>query len=177
MLGGYGQRFGGGNMSIEPTNLKIIVGNETDGLDAKLLARDSELDLAWLQIKALGTRKLEALDLAKAIVPSAGDDLLTLQRMPKQYARLAVITEGRVAGIAQKPRSIVLGTGDRGPGAPVFSSSGQFVGMTTVLSIEDDDRRGARNTMAGRFNTIVLPAAEIVKATARAKEPSDVDGG
>src|SRR6185437_11638732 len=99
--------------------------------------------------------------------------LLTLQRMPKQYARIPVITEGRAAGIAQKPRSMVLATGERAPGAPVFSVTGQVVGVSTLPVSDDEDRRGARNMMSGRFNTIVLPAAEVVKAVARAREPVD----
>jgi hypothetical protein len=177
MLGGFAQRMGGGNVSIVPTDIKVLFGNEPEGLDAKLLARDSELDLAWLQIKSLGGRKLEALDLAQSAIPAAGDDLLTLQRMPKQFARVLVITEGRAAGLAQKPRSMVLATGERAPGAPVFSSAGQFIGVSALPGVDDEDRRGAQNVMSRRFSTIVLPASEVMKATARAKEPTDADGG
>ncbi len=180
MLGGFMPRFGGSGpgVSVVPSDLKVLFGTDTDGVDARLLARDSELDLAWVQIKSLGDRKLTVIDVTHAVPPVIGDDLLSLHRMGKQYARVPVIMEGRLAGVTQKPRSLLLMTGDRAPGVPIFLPNGQLVGISALQVSDDDDRGGrggARNLGQPRFGTIVLPGAEIAKATVRAKEPADTE--
>ena len=52
--------------SATPTDIKVLIGDDTEGLEARVLARDSELDLAWVQIKKPGDRKFVALDLSKS---------------------------------------------------------------------------------------------------------------
>lgn len=46
-------------------NIKVLVGDDTEGVDAKLIGRDSELELAWVQIDTPADKAYAAVDLAK----------------------------------------------------------------------------------------------------------------
>jgi hypothetical protein len=67
-------RFLRGMGSATPTDLKVLIGEDTEGLEAKVLARDTELDLAWVKVKEPGDRKFTSLDLDKAgtVKPESG---------------------------------------------------------------------------------------------------------
>ena len=61
-------RMGGvRGLNAKPTDMKILVGDDTEGVEATFLARDSELDLAWLQIKEPGDKKYQSLDLTASV--------------------------------------------------------------------------------------------------------------
>lgn len=168
--GGFG-RYG----SARPTDIKVLVGKDTEGLPAKLLARDSELDLAWIQIQQPGRQDFAHVDFGKAVVPKVGQRLLGLRKMGKYFDRAIVLTEGRVAGRTRKPRELLVPSGDLqlAPGLPVFDEDGSVVGVLVLQMPTDADggevlgfRSGVQNGLGG----LILPAAEVVKATKQARE-------
>ena len=60
--------------SATPTDIKILIGDDTEGLEAKVMARDTELDLAWVKIKDL------ALNTERYPMPPADAPLIPLLR-------------------------------------------------------------------------------------------------
>ena len=65
-----------------PTDIKVYLGSDDQqGLEARMLARDSELDLVWFQIKEPGERKFAFIDFAKTVSPKVGDRLYTVVRL------------------------------------------------------------------------------------------------
>jgi hypothetical protein len=58
------------------------------------------------------------------------------------------------------------------PGLPVFTPTGDIVGIVVVQMPDEDELQNMAFTGIGRdiSNGLILPAAEVVKATARAKE-------
>jgi hypothetical protein len=174
-------RFLRGMGSATPTDLKVLVGEDTEGLEAKVLARDTELDLAWVKIKEPGDRKFASLDLEKAGTVKPGERLLTIRRMAKFFDRAATVSEGRLAGRTSKPRDLLIPGGgiDVEPGQAIFLADGRFIGMI-VLQLPDMEEMES-NPMAfigmrsDLLNGLILPASEIIKATARAKERKDED--
>ena len=171
-----GGMFRMSNMSVTPTDLKVFVGDDTEGLEAKLVSRDSELDLAWVRIKDPG-KDLPFVDLSKSASPKPGDRLLSMKRLGKFFDRAVVVTDGRVSGQVKKPRALIVPSDGLGaePGLPVFSSSGDVVGVV-VLQMPDPEEMGmsfmalARGGDAG---IMVLPAAQVAKATKRAMEAAE----
>ncbi len=169
-------RFLRGYGSATPTDLKVLIGEDTEGLEAKVLARDTELDLAWVKIKEPGEKKFAALDFEKSASVKPGERLLTIRRMAKFFDRAATVSEGRMAGRTSKPRDLLIPGGgiDVEPGQAVFTAQGGFVGIV-VMQLPDMEEMES-NPMAfmgmrsDLLNGLILPAAEIVKATARAKE-------
>jgi hypothetical protein len=171
------RRFG----NATPTDLKVLVGDDTEGLKARVLARDTELDLAWVQITEVGKLKFPYLDLGSSAVPAPGDRLLSIRRMAKYFDRAMTVSEGRLAGKTRKPRDLYIPSGSMTiePGLPVFTPDGRVVGVA-VLQLPDDEEQQA-NPLAfagiGRdiANGLILPCEEVRRATARARQTAASD--
>jgi hypothetical protein len=183
-LGGFAAMMGrmlggmGGDISAVPTDLKVLIGDDTEGLEAELLARDTELDLAWVRIKEPGEKTFAALDLAKSAKPSLGQRLLTISRMGKYYDRATVVNELRVAGFTRKPRELIVPGGSGAQlGAPVYTTDGKLVGVMILQLPDAGDSGGSplgmlsqMSEMEGAMTGLILPAERVLKATTRAKE-------
>lgn len=179
-LGGYigmmASRFGG-SVTPNPTDLKILVGDDTEGLKAKFLARDKDLDLAWVQIddpKSAG-KEFKSVEISSgATVPAVGTQLYTVSRRGKFFDHALVVGEGRVGGVAKKPRSLIIPSGEGGMsglGMPVFDGAGNVIGVEILQMPNRDDMEGGdmSDMMSGGVAVMILPAADVAKATARGK--------
>jgi S1-C subfamily serine protease len=160
--------------SATPTDIKVLIGDDTEGLPAKVLARDSELDLAWVKIKKPGDRKFACLNLSHAGAPAVGQRLVSIRKMAKYFDRAMTVSEGRLAGKTRKPRDLLVPSGGMSlePGLPVFTSGGEVVGVVVVQMPEDEELQSMAFTGIGRdiSTGLILPAAEVLRATARARE-------
>lgn len=167
----------GGEMSATPTDLKVLIGDDAEGREAELVARDSELDLAWIRIKSPGDKPYPFVDLSKGSKIATGDQVFALRRLGKYYSRSAVITECRIGGHTQKPRELFIPAASLSTslGAPVFAADGQPAGLIVMQMPETDDSSANPMAMMSRMSGMqdmmggfILPAATIVKATERA---------
>lgn len=173
-------QMGGGPMvrpgvSTTPSELKILIGDDTQGLDARLMARDSELDLCWLRIKDAGARKFKAVDLSKPGQKLVGKPICSLVRLGKYFDRAIVVREARIGGTVSKPRALLAPSPTLGEaGLPVYDADRLFVGMTVVQLPDADELQAATSMVAfNGFRGLILPAAEIEKATKRAREADE----
>jgi hypothetical protein len=161
-----------GGMSVLPTEFKVLIGDDPEGYEARLLARDADLELAWLQLKAPG-KKLPSLDLSARPQPQVGDKLLTLSRTPRYLGRAPVVAENALGGTATRPRPLLLLAGlSLQPGVAVFSNAGVLVGVSIAQRADE----GERATAGQRAPTLVLPVEELAAATKRAQEPPASEG-
>lgn len=199
-LGGFAgmmRRFMGpmaGDITATPTDIKVVVGEEQDELEADLIARDSELDLAWLRIKETGGRTFPYLDLTKGAEVAVGDKVMTVTRMGKYFGRSVVVGEGTVGGVCTKPRRLYVPTSLMrvGMGLPVYTGGGQLVGVVVVQMPEAEDADDPMSMATDLFSDMqdlmggfILPAETVAKATeqalAGAKEkpaaPAEPEGG
>ena len=167
-------------------NIKVLVGDDTEGVDAKLIGRDSELELAWVQIDTPAVKAYAAVDLAKgatgkdvgdAGVVGVGDTLVGLDRMNKYYDRALVAFTTQVGGLTKKPRNLIIPAGGKIEwiGLPLFTVSGEFAGISVLQPIgaDEEDPSAMRNmgrTAGFDRGLKVMPAAEIAASTARAVE-------
>ncbi len=172
MIGGMMKQF-----TITPTNIRVLFEDDdagAEGISAKLVARDSELDLAWFQIddEKAKDRTFKAIELASGDKPDLGDALYTPRRMDKFFDRMTFVSEGRVGGVTNKPRTLVVPSGFQvEPGGPVFNASGQLVGVgAIILPSEDDMDVNSFREIYGRTGPLILPTSDIRSATERAKE-------
>lgn len=159
----------GGDVSATPTDIKVLVGDDTEGVEGKVVARDSDLDLAWVQIKTPPAKPYAFIDFGKSNTGRSGDRLFCVRRLDKYYDRSIVISEGWIAGSTKKPRELLVpgGTIAQAVGLPVFLAGGDPIGVIiTQMAEDDEDMRNMQRT-SGSF---VLPAGEVMKATQRAKE-------
>ncbi|MGQ0629051.1 MAG: hypothetical protein ACT4PL_13255 [Phycisphaerales bacterium] len=173
-MGGMASRMGRGQgMSVTPTQIKILVGDDTEGVEAKLVTRDSELDLAWVKVEKAPEKPFAAVDFSKAAEPKLGETLLFLDRLDKYFDRVPMVYETKVGATPKKPRSVYLPSDEgRRYGVPVFTGMGETVGFAALqLPSEEDEQGMGMNRFRGAV--VVLPAAEIVTATERAMKAAE----
>ncbi len=180
-LGGIAgfMRSMGREISAIPTEIKVLVGEDTEGLDARLIARDTELDLAWVQIKEPGEKKFAHVNLASSVDAKVGQSVVGVRRMAKFFDRTTVVNESRVAGVTKKPRKLYVPmlplTGNLG--LPVFAPDGKVLGVAIMQMPSDEDQDESPAAMFSRMSSlqdmmagVILPAAEVIEATQRARQ-------
>ena len=213
-LGGYVSlmsqlmgRGGGLDVSAAPREIEVVPNDGGEGLDARLVARDSERDLAWVQVEE-GAEKLGvspegrkrstvweggephivALDLDDRVELGAGDRFYRLRRMDKFFGSVPVVTEGVVAAVIDKPRRLLVPSepASGGFGLPVFTADGRLVGITIIQMPAAEDQIGGMLSAGLSFLSsaaklqdmvggLILPAAEVAKATRLAREVAAED--
>lgn len=159
-------------MSMTPKDIKVLVGDDIEGVDAKLIARDSELDLAWVQIEKKPETPYAAVDFATGKPASLGQTLFTVERLGKFFDRAPSVSDFRVGALPTKPRKLIL-AGERlnAPlGTPVFAADGTVVGVTILQLPSREEMEAEQGMMGGQRGVVVLPADQVVDAIKRAKE-------
>jgi len=160
------------NAMVTPSDIKVLFGDDTVGVEAELIATDAELDLSWLRIKEFDKMKSKPgnIDFSKASATELGSEILVVSRLHKYYGRAVVLSEGRIAGQVEKPRAMWVGRSgiEQEPGMPVFGADGKPVGMVT-FQVPDPDDFSPRE-MREAQQTLILDAATLTKATKRALE-------
>lgn len=172
--GMFAAMMGGGAMS--PKNIRVLIGDDTKGVEGKLIARDSELDLAWIQIDKPDPKGYAHVDFSKGAEASLGSPLVALSKMGKFFDRAPVIGSASVGGVTSKPRRLLVpDTFFMTFGTPVFAPDGTPIGLTVVQTPSPEEMEADASGMGGMgsmdsFRGLILPGSEIVSATRRAKE-------
>ena len=177
-MGGIGAyyRSMGRDVTTTPTELKVLVGDDTEGLDAKVIARDTELDLAWVQIKDADSKKFACIDLSDSAESEVGAPVIAIRRMSKLFDRLAVVSESRIGGVTKKPRKLYVPALSLANefGLTVFTPDGKVLGVPILHGLSDEDQDSAdRFSRAADMQELaaglILPASDVVEATKRAR--------
>ena len=158
----------GGDFSVTPTDMKVLIGDDSEGVEAKIVARDTDLDLAWVQITKPADKPYDFVDLSKGPSAKPGEEAFVVRRMDKFFDRAEVISEGWIAGIVKKPRELYVpgGTINNANGLAAFNANGEPLGFLIMQMSDEDESRSSR----GASGTFILPNAEVIKATQRARE-------
>lgn len=176
-MGGFMTLMGrrrGMEIDVKPTKIKVLAGEDTVGVDATLIARDTDLDLAWIRLDKPADKPLPVLDFAAAAEPKVGEKLYLLAREGRFFDRVPSVTEFRVAALTRKPRPLIL-PGGQALGMPVFDGHGKVVGLT-VLQLAGEDESEGGSFGGGSGGAAILPASEVASATRRALETSEHGG-
>jgi len=167
-MGGLAKRFG---RQASPTDIKVLIGEDTQGLDAKVLTRDSELDLAWVQLDVQPEKPLPFLDFSVNATPTRGQTLISLRKLDKYFDRAVVLQKGYLAGETHKPRRLLIASSNLVPSLqalcqPIYTIDGKVIGVTVLQLPESPQPDLNPADMQG----LILPSQDIVKATERALE-------
>lgn len=172
-LGLGGGRFRGRTV---PTDIKVLIGDDTEGRPASFIARDSELDLAWLQIKDAEDELFAHVDFATAaaahIEPRLGDPVIGLGVMGKFFGQHVLVSGGRIVGATDRPRKlyVVRGGPDTDYGLPVFLADGRVLGVVTIQRPDEEETSGSASNLMARGGGLILPLETVVRATERAQQ-------
>lgn len=169
-------------ISTKVKDIRVLIGDDTVGAEADFVARDSELDLAWLRLKDPREAPYPHTDFDRKAVPELGDRVLGLRRLGKYFDHVVVVGDGHVAGIINKPRRLYKLSGDAGDGIglPVYSPEGRIYGFSVIQLPNLDDIGGDFAASIGGMQELqtlaeglILPIDEVIQATERAKVRSD----
>ncbi|MFG0275698.1 MAG: trypsin-like peptidase domain-containing protein [Phycisphaerales bacterium] len=168
------------DFTITPDKVRVLIGNDVEGVEATVIARDSELDLAWVKITEPREEAYPHIDVAQTATASPGDEILAIARLPEFYGRSHVIIGGRIAGETTKPRRYMVPSQELGAeaGLPVLTGDdAAFLGMLVLVTPEAEDlgADAGMERVQEMIGVFVLPAAEVAKATARARETAGVE--
>ncbi len=165
-------------ISSKVKEIKVLIGDDRVGVDAEFIARDSELDLAWLRLKDPRDAPYPHVDLQNKADPQVGDRVLSVRRLGRYFDHVPVVGEGRVAGIIAKPRKLYKLSGDAGEGIglPVYSAKGKILGFSVMQLPDLDDiggdfaaAIGGREELQTLASGLILPIDNVIQATERAK--------
>jgi len=158
------------DITVTPTDFKVIFGNEEHEHDAFLVAKDTKLDLAFLQVQGVTDRTMTAVSFADGVKPTVGDTVVAVSRLKKGYDYAPFVSTARISGAIKKPRKAWIIDGNIDSyGLPVFSSSGEVVGVLITLTPTTTDegsgsgfgsmmRMLSGGGMDSGVGTFVLPA-------------------
>lgn len=172
---GMGPQMGDG--APTPGDFKILIGDDTTGVDATMVARDSELGLVWLKISQPKSEGYAFVDFTKAAGAKVGDGIVSVQRLGTFVGRAATTVEGRVGAAVAKPRELMVPTSAFAGaelGLPVFNTDGAPIGIATFIIPDQDEMAGGRRALlrgmvnGGQILPMILPAAAFVEATTQA---------
>lgn len=159
-----------------PKEIRVLLGNDSKGLPAKVIARDSDRDLAWLRLDAVPAGlDLQPVALENQREAHLGEPLYRVRRLDRFFGSVPLVESGVVGALVDHPRKLLIAADLDGGhlGMPIFGADGKLLGLTVVQipgedSGEIDFGRGLPG-QATKFDdmigSVVLPASELLKAT------------
>lgn len=166
---GKNPAFAAAKVSIETelTDVKLRLADATE-LPAKIVLRDSDLDLMFIRPASPPSKPLACVDSASPTF-NVVDPIVAVQRLQELTGWGTATTLGSVEAVVDKPRRfylVALPTTSGALGASIFDVKGRFAGVVT-LRPSADSRHNALNGMQGGMLQalgmvpVVLPAADI----------------
>ena len=149
-------RSPGASVNVNYTEVMLLMQDGTE-VPAKLLLKDSDLDLAY--VLPIKERKEEYKDAVFSKVPNSVegntplilDEVVSLGKLRKTLYRQSTLRRGWVNAVIEKPRQYFV-IENTFPGTPVFDKNGKWLGVVVYKMV------------SGRPSEIVtLPAIDILE--------------
>ena len=160
-------------METELSDVKLLLDDGTE-LPADIVLRDKDLDLAFVRPVTKPASPMTALDLNKAATAQVLDQVITLNRLGKAAGRAYAASVERISAVVQKPRLFYIPGSEMTStalGSPAFALDGNVLGVFVMRSVnQQGGGMGMFNFRPQGLTTIILPAADIVKAARQAPQ-------
>lgn len=158
-----------GQFKIESvvSDVKILLDAGKE-IDAAVVLRDKDLDLAFVRPKAKPETPLAFVDLAQSGTAQVLDHVVTLNRLGKVANRTASVSIEYIEAIVTKPRTFYFpgsAATMSGTGSPAFTLDGKALGVFVTRTISD---KSGGMDMQRVHAVVVLPAADILEAAQQA---------
>ena len=165
-------------METELSDVKLLLDDGTE-LPADIVLRDKDLDLAFVRPVTKPASPMTALDLSKSATAQVLDQVITLNRLGKAAGRAYAASVERISAVVQKPRLFYIPGSEMTStalGSPAFSLDGNVLGVFVMRSVsQKGGGMGMFNFRPQGLTTIILPAADILKAARQAPEAKTGD--
>ncbi|MCU0797740.1 MAG: serine protease [Akkermansiaceae bacterium] len=154
--------------SSEIKEIKVITSDGSE-IPADLVLKDEDLGIAFIKVRSESDEAkgvtFHAIDLADSASGEPLDDCITLGRLDESLNRTSCILAGEIIAKAEKPR-VIYRIDDDSVGCPIFLANGKLLGISVIPRTKNlADASGQM-----QITPVVLPAADIAKVAAQAKE-------
>ena len=160
--------FGDSGFSVE-SELKSakILTSDGDEIDAEIVLRDNDFDLAFFRPKEKSEKVFKAIDLSNSGAPQQLDPVVILTQLGRVAARQHGVLIDRIEAVVEKPRTFYVpagsGMGQTALGTPVFTVDGKTAGLLVFRMIKTG-RSGMMDSQ-GNMLMIVIPASDILEVS------------
>lgn len=142
-------------LESELTDVLLILPDGKE-IPAKVVLRDRDLDLAFVEPLESPAKPLAAIDLDDIGSADVLDEIFSVGRLDKIATRVPAVLSDRIVAVMQKPRTFYIPLQSRDMGTPVFTENGSWLGVVLLRSVT-----------AGNINpnamVVILPAADIIE--------------
>jgi hypothetical protein len=160
------------NMESEIQDAKLVLEDGTE-IDAEIILRDKDLDMAFARPLVKPEKPLDYIDLNDSADAAYLEQVITLNRLGKVAKRVHAASVERISAIVEKPRKFYIPGNDptqTGLGSPAFSLDGKIIGVF-VMKTAPSSGGGLGGMMGGGIGnnvmSIILPAIDILDAVAQ----------
>ncbi|NQX03125.1 trypsin-like peptidase domain-containing protein, partial [bacterium] len=143
--------------------VKILMPDGTE-IAAKVVFKDTDLDLAFIRPEKPEAVKLTPVDTANSVPLEILQDVIVLGRLGKDLNREAVVMTHEVIAVVTKPRTFGKISG-QSLGMPAFNKDGKFLG----IGINRFSPKGDSENQGPVPASVILPAADLMESAAQAK--------
>lgn len=136
-----------------------------DEIEAKVVAKDPDLDLAFIRpAKPEGAKSLVPVDIANHAPMELLGDVIVLGRLKKELNRQPAVMTSEIISVIKKPRTFGK-VGKPTLGLPVFNQEGKFLGIgINRFSAKSGGQQGSPSA-----SSVVLPAEDLIDSASQAK--------
>ncbi|HBF35076.1 TPA: hypothetical protein DDW35_11000 [Candidatus Sumerlaeota bacterium] len=158
-LGNSGQADSSIKSSL--SDVKIMKADNTE-ISAKLILKDPDLDLAFIQADKATSATFTAVSLEKTPEAKILDSIITLDRLGKDFGREPVVFLSRISAIVTKPRTFFFSS-DQGSSisSPVFLLNGKLLGFRLLKAGPSEDSEPS---------PVIVPVGDILQAAQQVKK-------
>jgi len=159
------------SMESELKSAKIMTA-DGDEIEAEIVLRDKDLDLAFLRPKEKSDKKFKAVDLSQSTTLLPLDPFVLISKLGKVANRAHGAIIDRVEAVVEKPRMFYVpagsGMGQASLGVPAFTMDGKLAGFLVYRIIKTG--RGGMMSPEGSSLMIIVPAKDVMKVAEQAKQ-------
>jgi len=159
-------------MKLDIKRIKIIMPDETE-IDAKIVLRDKDLDMAFIQPKQKIAKPIASVKMTGQSNPHIMDEIIILSRLSKVADHAPSVMSARISAIVNKPRTFYIPQVEGGDtqdiGTPVFSLDGKLIGVILIRVLASEGGTDFGSMMGGAgamgISPVIMPMAEILEAS------------
>jgi hypothetical protein len=154
--------------SSEIKEIKVITADGSE-VPADLVMKDEDLGLAFVKIRSDSDEakgvEFTAIDLADSAPGALLDECIALGRLDESLNREPSLLTSEISGMTVRPRMFYRVNTDA-VGCPVFLANGKLLG----ISVLRQPKGGSAGSGQIQITPVILPAADVAKIAAQAKE-------
>lgn len=152
--------------SSELKSVSYILANG-DEVEAMVVLRDPDIDLAVLRPREAGEREFAGIPLDDAPSLDLLDEVFAASRAGRIANRTMLLRRGEVIGMIERPRLFYIPSAtlqESGPGSAIFDSEGRLVGLQLLRTLQSAPDGETPAMM------VIIPVDEIADIVEQAEE-------